>query len=354
MKNQAKELMRKREVMIADAMEVLTILGVDMNLKTVEVEKIVEVEKEVVVEKEVIKEVEVVKEVEVTKEVVVENLERIKELEAEVERLNAIIEKKDKALKILKARQSIAPLMEQVESVEKIKEEVKQELVAGDIEIRCQDEHAIHGYYLRQEGDRVKKTPFTCGKKTSTPIVYGKGMMNLSKEVGEVLVNKGLVKKHSVNIDINTMTVSHKGKDIEMLVYRDKTGALVGALEQRCAFVKHKNCTLPLVTKMSVFIDNGCHQIVEDDGTKSPIIGYEKLDSHKAYVHTIAAALAKYEALEKEKISKLEEKAEEGPSADDMFSEEFDTEVTSKKEVDQAVLDYEAEYMAKARAMFGR
>lgn len=337
MKKQAKDLMKKREVMIADAMEVLTILGVDMNLKTVEVEK------EVVVEKEVIKEVEVVKEVKV------ENLERIKELEAEVERLKTIIEKKNKALEILKARQAIEPVIEVKEEKPK-----REELVVGDIEIRCQDEHAIHGYYLRQEGDRIKKTPFTCGKKTSTPIVYGKDMMQYSKEIGDKLAAQGLVKKHSINIDINTMTIKHKGKDIEMLVYRDKTGALVGALEQRCAFVKHKNCTLPLVTKMSVFIDNGCHQIVEDDGTKTPIIGYEKLDSHKAYVHTIAAALAKYETLEQEKLNKIEDMAKESLSADDMFNEEFNTVETTKKEIDQAVLDYEAEYMRKARAMFGR
>lgn len=317
MLNQAKELMKQREVMISQAVDVLSVLGHDMNnqvvTKTVEVEKIVE--------KEVIKEVE--------------DLTRIKELENTIELLKAEITKKDAIIAKLQAKEDVV-------SIEK--EIVKEETMKERLDIHASDDHAVHGYYVDENGI---KTPFTCGKKTSRPIVYGKDKMVLSDKIGQMLVDRNLVKKHKADVAINTLNINIKGKDLEMIVYRDKTNALVGAIEQRCAFIKHEKCNMPLVTQMKSFIEHGVHQLVDENGNKTPIVGYQSTKTHKEYVHAIAAALAKFEQQEKEEIERL---VNEEETAYDPFNVIEETSTVNEEEDIEAL---EAAYFAKMAAEFG-
>lgn len=366
MKKKALQLMKERKVMIAEAIEVLSILGADTEFKTITVEK--EVEKIVEVEKEVKVEVEKIVEVPVEKE------EFIKDT-AEIERLQQIIAEKDlmiETLKLeveaLKSRQNI--VVENIEIKIPKTESVKNNNVKDSkksnntslidkIEIHSDDNNSIHGYYLRSEGDAIKKTPFTCGKKTCSPIVYGKDMMKYSDEIGSILVKNGLVKNHKINVDIHTMPINIKGKEVELMIYRDKTGALVGSVEQRCVFSKHPNCKFPLVTAMKTFISHGTHQIEDADGNKIPLIGYKSEKTHEAYKHAIASALAKFEQEEAKRLEELLSMTEETEdyNAEAMFDAQYnevdDVTDNTSNDFDKSIDEMEKEYFAQMEAEFG-
>lgn len=325
MKKQALKIMKERSAMIEEIVEVLEILDVDIESKfnintktqTKTVEKIVEVPVEVEVTKEVVK------------EVVIENKEEIERLKQIIAEREATIVKLKETIKTLKARQNIV-----VENTNIVSEVINNENIANlnsnnksmledRLEITVDNNHAIYGYYLREEGDNIKKTPFTCGKKTCSPIVYGKDMMKYSEVIGQLLLERGLVKNHKTNVSIHNIPLNIKGKEIEMMVYKDKTGALVGSVEQRCAFSKHPSCKFPLVTEMKTFIKNGVHQITNEDGSKSPLIGYKSIKTHDTYKHAIASALAKFE---KENIKTLEElssSVDSSNTAESMFDDAF-------------------------------
>lgn len=335
MKKQATKLMKEREVLIADAMETLSILGADMSVRTVEVEKVIEKTIEVPVEVEKIVTIKDTAEIERLQQIIAERDELIKSLQAQ--------------LKSTEARKNISVDLPPAEKNVVVKKD--QPSNAGEIEIHAEDESTLHGYYLRPEGDSIKKTPFTCGRKTSSPIVYGQGMMQYSDVIGKILVDKGLVKNHKTKIELHTMPIKIRDKEVEMLVYKDKTGALVGAIDQRCTFTKHPNCKFPLVTQMKTFIDNGVHQITNADGSKVALKGYASDKTHESYKFAIADALAKFEAME---AKKLEELLSNEPvvSAEDMFNQQFDVQQpVAEKEVE--VSQAEAEYFAQMEAMFG-
>lgn len=326
MRNQAMKLMREREVLIAEALEVLSIVNYDM-AKEVKVPTTNYIIKKGFV-------TEVIK--------TVNDIESIEALKQELKEKEYIIEEQNNVIADLKAqlnRQNIV--------VEKPVAEEEIINSNGCIEITCKDKHVLHGYYT-PEND-TKKTPFTCGVGTSSPIVYGKNMMTLSNTIGSILVNQGLVKDHKTNIKIKTMPVTIKGKEIEMLVYRDKTGALVGALEQRCTFIRKAGYDMPLVTKMKTFIYNGVHQVVTPDGVE-PLMGYESIKTHSEYVHIIAAALVKFEEQEQTELDRLMSTENSG-SALDAFNQQINTESNHVAKEDD--FDEEA-YFAKAAAMFNR
>lgn len=159
----------------------------------------------------------------------------------------------------------------------------------------------LTGYYM--EG--TKRVPFCGGVGHNKPIVFNN--MALQDKVGNALVEAGFAKTFDPKVIVETVPVTIDKKERSMVIYKDQTGAYLGAVDNMFTFFLTPGYSVACITKMDKFIKDAGHITGEDRvtgyATPKTYKGKTGRDLGKLYTAEVSAAISKYVADSK----KLEE-----------------------------------------------